>query len=55
MCKALLVINRVTTAKLGAQHKYVNFTMSWSPDLGATCEFVERGVATILVYTRPSL
>jgi hypothetical protein len=34
--KALLVINRVTTASVGAQHKYVNYTMNWSPDLGKT-------------------
>lgn len=32
--KGLLVINRVTTSKVGAQHKYVNYTMNYSGDLG---------------------
>jgi hypothetical protein len=41
--KALLVINRVTTSKPHkanattcehAQHRYVNYTMNWSPDMG---------------------
>jgi hypothetical protein len=33
---ALLVVNRVTTSSVGAQHHYVNYTMCFSGDMGAT-------------------
>ena len=28
--EGLLVVNRVTTSSVGAQHHYVNYTMCWS-------------------------
>lgn len=32
----LLVVNRVTTSAVGAQHHYVNYTMCWSGNMGKT-------------------
>jgi hypothetical protein len=56
---SLLVINRVTTSLRGAQHKYVNYTMNWSPDMGKTWtrwgqqDNISRAMAGELLYMYP--